>query len=96
MSATEVDPGLEREPELLFPLAASLRVVGRNTPEFTSVVIELVQRHVAGLAADTVYGRLSRDENYLSLVVPILFQNRGQYDAVYAELAASEWVIMVL
>lgn len=86
------DAGLE----LQFPLTTSLRVVGRNTPEFSVVVIELVQRYVADLAEETVTSRLSRDENYISVVVPILFQSRAQFDAVFAELAASKLVLMVL
>ncbi len=82
--------------ELQFPLTTSLRVVGRNTPEFTAAVMELVQRHVADLAEETVYSRLSRDETYMSLVVPILFESRAQFDAVFDELAASELVLMVI
>ena len=79
-----------------FPLNISLRVVGRNTSSFTSLVILLIRRHVPDVEEDGVGHRYSQDDNYVSVIVPLVLESREQFDAVYRELAAHEQIIMVI
>jgi uncharacterized protein len=78
------------------PLSISMRVVGRNDEGFASFVIGLVRRHVPELAEESVFLRVSRDQNYVSVVVPLVLQSKEQFDAVYRELTAHDRVLMVL
>jgi len=79
-----------------FPVNMSLRVVGRNTSGFTGLVLLLIRRHVPDLTEDGISHRYSQDDNYVSVIVPLVLESREQFDAVYRELAAHEQVIMVI
>jgi uncharacterized protein len=83
-------------PQLIFPLELSLRVVGRNTPEFPAEIIALAKRYAPDLDENLVVGRLSREGAYISLLLPLIVAGREQYDALYGEIAAHPGVKMVL
>lgn len=82
--------------EMNFPVAVSLRVIGRNHADFAALVVELVLRHVSEVDADALTTRPSRDGNYISVILPMWLENKTQFDAVYRELHANESVLMVL
>ncbi len=73
-----------------------MRVVGRNEDGFAGFVIEVVRLHVPDLADETIMQRVSRDQNYVSVVVPLTLDSKEQFDAIYRALTAHERVLMVL
>ena len=81
---------------LAFPAAFSIKVIGRNTLDFESVVLALIRQHAADLAADALRSRPSRDGHYLALTVTIQAHSREQLDAIYRDLSAHQPVLMVL
>ena len=84
------------EPELIFPVSTSLRVLGRNQAAFAALVVELVAPRIPDLDSAALWVRPSREGNYVSVVLPGRLETREQFDAVFRVLNEHEAVIMVL
>ena len=81
---------------LTFPCVFPVKVMGRNTDEFETLVVTIVRRHVPYLADADVTSRRSKDNNYRSITATFNAQSRAQLDALYQELSSHEQVLMVL
>jgi putative lipoic acid-binding regulatory protein len=81
---------------LEFPTDFPLKIMGRYTDEFRSLVIGIVQKHAGEIDVATIEERPSRDRNYLGLTVTIRAESQAQLDALYRELTACEAVLVVL
>jgi uncharacterized protein len=79
-----------------FPCDFPLKVMGRRTDDFRSLVLGIVQKHVGAVAADKIEERPSKDGNYLSLTCTFTANSRAQLDALYMELTSCERVMIVL
>jgi putative lipoic acid-binding regulatory protein len=79
-----------------FPCEFPLKVMGRRTDDFRSLVVGIVQKHVGALDASKIEERPSKDGTYLSLTCTFTAQSREQLDALYRELTACERVMVVL
>jgi uncharacterized protein len=79
-----------------FPCDFPLKVMGRRTDDFRSIVLGIVQKHAGPVAADHIEERPSKDGNYLSLTCTFSAQSREQLDALYRELTSCEKVMIVL
>jgi uncharacterized protein len=79
-----------------FPCDFPLKVMGRRTDDFRSLVLGIVQKHVGVVAADKIEERPSKDGNYLSLTCTFTANSRAQLDALYMELTSCERVMIVL
>lgn len=81
---------------LKFPCEFPLKVMGRRSDDFRSIVLGIVQKHAGDIAAEQIEERSSRDGSYLSLTCTFAAQSREQLDALYRELTACERVLVVL
>lgn len=81
---------------LQFPCDYPLKVMGRNSDDFRSLVLGIVQKHIGPLPADSIEERPSKDGNYLSLTCTFQATSREQLDALYRELTSCERVLIVL
>ena len=81
---------------LKFPCDFPLKIMGRNTAEFRSVMAEIVQRHVGEIEAYRIEERNSRDGNYLGMTYTVHVKSKEQLDALYSELSAHPLILMVL
>ena len=81
---------------LKFPCDFPLKVLGRKSDDFRSVVLGIVQKHAGDIAPAQIEERPSRDGNYLSLTCTFAAQSREQLDALYRELTSCERVLVVL
>ena len=81
---------------LKFPCDFPLKVMGRRTDDFRSIVLGIVQKHAGPVAVDRIEERPSKDGNYLSLTCTFSAQSREQLDALYRELTSCEKVMIVL
>jgi putative lipoic acid-binding regulatory protein len=81
---------------LQFPCDFPLKVLGRKSDDFRSVVLGIVQKHAGDIAPEQIEERPSRDGNYLSLTCTFAAQSREQLDALYRELTSCERVLVVL
>ena len=79
-----------------FPCDFPLKVMGRKSDDFRSIVIGIVQKHVGTVAPENIEERPSKDGNYLSLTCTFQAQSREQLDNLYRELTSHERVLIVL
>jgi uncharacterized protein len=79
-----------------FPCDYPLKVMGRHSDEFRSLVLGIVQRHVGGDTNIQVAERPSKDGNYLALTCTFTAQSKAQLDALYTELTSCELVRFAL
>ena len=79
-----------------FPCEFPLKVMGRRSDDFRSIVLGIVQKHAGAIAADKIEERPSKDGTYLSLTCTFQAQSREQLDGLYRELTACERVLVVL
>lgn len=80
---------------LTFPCSFPLKVMGKNTNEFYSVVSAIVERHVTGSEiAYTV--RTSSGDKYMSITATFSAESEEQLEALYKELSEHRLVIMTL
>jgi putative lipoic acid-binding regulatory protein len=79
-----------------FPCEFPLKVMGRDTDDFRSLVLGIVQKHAGALDAANIEERPSKDGTYLSLTCTFTAQSQEQLDALYRELTSCERVMVVL
>jgi len=79
-----------------FPCQFPIKVMGVNDDQFTSIVIEIVAKHVADLSEDSVKSKASKNGKFISLTVTIEAQSKQHVDAIYMELTAHDRVLMAL
>lgn len=79
-----------------FPCDYPLKVMGRHTDEFRSLVLGIVQRHAGEATNIQVAERPSKDGNYLALTCTFTAQSKAQLDALYTELTSCELVRFAL
>ena len=79
-----------------FPCDFPLKVMGRRSDDFRSIVLGIVQKHAGDIDPRQIEERPSRDGNYLSLTCTFAAQSREQLDALYKELTSCERVLVVL
>jgi putative lipoic acid-binding regulatory protein len=81
---------------LEFPCQFPIKVMGRSNPDFGSVVIEIVSRHVQDLFEQAVTIKPSKDGNYLSVTVIVQANSKQQLDSIYQDLSGHPQVLMTL
>lgn len=79
-----------------FPCDFPLKVMGRRTDDFRSLVLGIVQKHAGPIEPANIEERPSKDGNYLSLTCTFSAQSREQLDALYVELTSCEKILIVL
>ena len=79
-----------------FPCDFPLKVMGRHTDDFRSIVLGIVQKHAGPVDISQLEERPSKDGSYLSLTCTFQAQSREQLDALYRELTSHEKVLIVL
>lgn len=78
-----------------FPCSFPVKVMGRNSEAFSSVVKDIFQKHVAPEPI-AYFQTLSRSGAYLSITATFIAHNKEQLDALYEELNAHKLVLMTL
>ena len=86
----------EKDTLFKFPCDFPLKVMGKRTDAFRSIVVGIVQKHVGAIAADKIEERPSKDGNYLSVTCTFTATSKEQLDALYRELTSCEHVKVVL
>jgi putative lipoic acid-binding regulatory protein len=79
-----------------FPCDFPLKVMGRRTDDFRSLVLGIVQKHAGPVDPARIEERPSKDGNYLSLTCTLRAESKAQLDALYRELTSCEKVLIVL
>jgi putative lipoic acid-binding regulatory protein len=79
-----------------FPCDFPLKVMGRHSDDFRSLVLGIVQKHVGAVDPSKIEERPSKSGTYLSITCTFRAQSRDQLDALYRELTSCEQVRVVL
>lgn len=79
-----------------FPCDYPLKVMGRNTDDFRSIVLGIVQKHAGDIAHSKIEERPSRDGTYLGVTITITATSKAQLDSLYVELTSCERVMVAL
>lgn len=79
-----------------FPCDFPLKVMGRPTDDFRSLVLGIVAKHAGEIDESRIEERPSRDGNYLGLTYTIRATSKEQLDELYRELTACEKVLICL
>lgn len=79
-----------------FPCDFPLKVMGRRTDDFRSIVLGIVQKHAGPIPAANIEERPSSSGNYLSLTCTFSAKSKQQLDDLYRELTSCERVMVVL
>jgi uncharacterized protein len=84
------------EKGFVFPCSYPLKVMGRNTNEFYSVVSAIIESHVPEGNEINYSARTSSGEKYLSITATFTMESRDQLEAIYGDLKANHLVLMAL
>ncbi|MGA1742268.1 MAG: YbeD family protein [Pseudohongiellaceae bacterium] len=79
-----------------FPCEYPVKVMGRNTDDFSDVILDIIRRHAPDLRDENISFRPSRNKNYLAVNVIIYATGVQQLQALFDDLKASGRVSMVL
>lgn len=79
-----------------FPCAYPIKVMGKNTDEFSEVVLDVIRRHAPDLRDENISFRHSRENHYLAVNVTIYATGVDQLQALFDDLKATGLVSMVL
>ena len=79
-----------------YPCDFPIKIFGRNEPDFSASIVEIVLHHDPDFDAASVEWRVSSGSNYLSVTCTIRATSRAQLDALYQELVDHPKVKMVL
>lgn len=79
-----------------FPCDFPLKVMGRNSDDFRSLVVGIIQKHVGPIEPERIVERPSGNGKFLSVTCTIRAQSKAQLDAIYRELTSCERVLIAL
>lgn len=79
-----------------FPCHFPIKVMGKNVPEFSQVICDMLLSMNPGFDAAGVNMRPSSKGNYLSLTCDVYVNNQDELDNIYRALSGHELVSVVL
>ncbi len=85
-----------RERGFQFPCLYPLKVMGKNTNEFYSVVSAIVERHLPAGSEVAYSSRTSSGDRYLSVTATFTCESRDQMEAIYRDLRGHHLVLVTL
>ncbi len=86
----------EGQKGFVFPCSFSLKVLGKNTNEFYSVVAAIIEKHVRPGSEISYSSRTSNKDKYLAVTATFTMESREQLEAIYKDLNDSPLVVMTL
>ena len=83
-------------PKIEFPCEYPIKVLGLNTDDFETIIIEVFHRHAPGFDTDSVLIKMSSKGTFNSLNITITATGVEQLDALHQDLLATGLVKMVI
>ena len=83
-------------PKIEFPCEYPIKVLGRNSAEFQSVIFEVFEQHAPGFDQETISVRASSKGTFTSITITITATGRDQLEALHRDLLATGLVQMVI
>jgi uncharacterized protein len=79
-----------------YPVQISLRVMGEDKQDFTSLVFGIASQHIPNLQQSALSSRRSRAGTYISITITFTALSQEQYNTLFRKLSEHERVLMVL
>ena len=79
-----------------FPTDFPVKIMGRASDEFRSLVLGIVTRHFGPLEPHRIEERPSSSGKYLSLTCTVYAHSKAELDALYLELTSCSQVLVAL
>jgi putative lipoic acid-binding regulatory protein len=86
----------QEPPKIEFPCEYPIKVLGRDSAEFESIILEVFERHAPGFDRTTLQARGSRKGTFISLTITITATGPAQLEALHQDLLATGHVQMVI
>ncbi len=83
-------------PKIEFPCDYPIKVLGRTSAEFETLIFEVFERHAPGFDRASVVSRSSRNGTFTAITVTITATGKPQLEAIHVDLMATNLVNMVL
>ncbi len=90
-AVTEQEP-----PKIEFPCEYPIKVLGRASDSYETVVFEVFERHAPGFDRDKVTQRASGKGTFTAITVIIIATGTDQLEALHSDLMATGQVQMVI
>jgi putative lipoic acid-binding regulatory protein len=81
---------------LKFPCDFPVKIMGRATDDFRSLVLGIVTQHFGELTPDRIEERPSANGKYLGLTCTVRATSKAQLDALYRDLTSCSQVLVAL
>lgn len=79
-----------------FPCHFSIKVMGKNSADFTDLVVGIVREHFPNFNEEQLKKRFSQFTNYMSLTVTVYAENQAQLDNLYRHLSGNPQILIVI
>ena len=83
-------------PKIEFPCDYPIKVMGRSSEAFESIILEVFERHAPGFDQQTITAKTSSKATFTSLTITIIATGPEQLEALHQDLLATGHVTMVI
>ena len=83
-------------PKIEFPCDYPIKVLGRHSDDFQSVIFDVFERHAPGFDQETISVKASSKGTFTSITITITATGPEQLDALHQDLLATGRVQMVI
>jgi hypothetical protein len=92
------DNGMQEQdpPKIEFPCDYPIKVLGRSSDSFESMIVEVFERHAPGFDQQTMTMKASSKGTFTSLTITITATGPEQLEALHQDLLATGQVQMVI
>ena len=87
---------MNEESVIEFPCEFPIKMMGRDTAEFRTTAVSIVEAHVGKITDGAVRVAQSEKGNFVSVTVTIAANSQEQLDAIYRDVTAHDDVLMAL
>lgn len=83
-------------PKIEFPCDYPIKVLGRSSDAFESIILEVFERHAPGFDPETITVKGSSKGTFTSMTITITATGPEQLEALHQDLIATGQVQMVI
>ena len=79
-----------------FPCDFTLKIIGKDTDQFKTTIIDIIQKHYPDFTTDRLTTRPSKEGGYIALSATVYAHSKAELDALYIDISSTPDVIMTL
>ncbi|NOQ81266.1 MAG: DUF493 family protein [Methylophaga sp.] len=86
----------EKKAKMEFPCDYGIKAMGVTSPDFDTIVVSIVRRHVEDLKEGAISSKLSAGGKFTSVTVNFYLDSREQLEAIHRDLINHDAIKYVL